>query len=248
MKQIRSIIRMISFFVMTLGIYSVWLVGSFIIPNKLIWRQMIFRNWARGFRSISGMKVVVVGKPPRPPFLLVSNHLSYIDIVAFRSVIETVFVAKKEIRNWFVAGKIISDMGTIFVDRNNRRDIPRAGLEIVQKLDDGEGVVVFPEGTSTKGSQVLPFNSSFLEFAAMRNLPVAYASLTYKTGSAEISANVAVSWWDDTAFIVHLWRLFGVKDFEAIIRFGDHAIANDDRKKLAHELHERVSKIFVPLV
>ena len=57
-------------------------------------------------------------------------------------------------------------MGNIYIDRTNRRDIPRAGELVIEALNRGEGVIVFPEGTTTKGDEVLPFNSSFLQFAA----------------------------------------------------------------------------------
>ncbi|MBK7704183.1 MAG: 1-acyl-sn-glycerol-3-phosphate acyltransferase [Acidobacteria bacterium] len=70
--------------------------------------------------------------PPKPPFFLVCNHLSYVDIPTLRCVVEGVFVAKREIRDWPVAGRIISDFGQIFIDRTNRRDIPRAGTRIVR--------------------------------------------------------------------------------------------------------------------
>src|SRR5205085_3765351 len=116
---------------------------------------------------------------------LVSNHLSYVDIPALRAVAEGVFVAKGEIENWFMAGKMVRDLGIIFINRQKKRDIPRAKSEIIKKLSDGEGVIIFPEGTSSKGEEVLPFNSSFLEFAARTDLPVHYASISYKTPYGE---------------------------------------------------------------
>ena len=110
---------------------------------------------------IAGMGIEVIGDPPTPPFFLVTNHLSYVDIAALRATVKGIFVAKAEVNEWFLAGRIVRDMGVIFIDRNNRRDIPRAGAEIIRKLNEGEGVIVFPEGTSTKGEDILPFNSSF---------------------------------------------------------------------------------------
>ncbi|MBK6725266.1 MAG: 1-acyl-sn-glycerol-3-phosphate acyltransferase [Acidobacteria bacterium] len=79
----------------------------------------------------------------------------------------------------------------------NRRDIPRAGELIIERLDAGEGVVVFPEGTSTKGEEVLPFNSSFLEFAARKDIAVHYAAITYSTPPGEMPAHIAACWWED---------------------------------------------------
>jgi 1-acyl-sn-glycerol-3-phosphate acyltransferase len=248
MKTIRATIRMILFIIMTLGVHFIWFIGSFFIPNKPFWRQLIFRIWARNFLVISGMNVEVIGTPPRPPFLLVANHLSYVDIAAFRAVLETVFVAKKDVRHWFLAGWIINNMGTIFIDRNNRRDIPRVGKKIIEKLDEGEGITIFPEGTSTKGEEVLPFNSSLLEFAAKNNLPVSYASISYRTSDDQPKASEAVCWWDDTVFIEHLWRLFSLKEFTAIINFGEETVNNSNRKELAHELREKIKEKFIPVL
>ncbi len=248
MKYIRAAARFTAFFVLTFGLYAVWFVGAFFIPNKTFWRQFIFRLWAQLFARILGMKIEVIGTPPRPPFFLVSNRLSYTDIPAFRAVVEGVFVAKADIDGWFMAGKIVRDIGTIFINRQNRRDIPRAGAEIIERLEGGEGVIIFPEGTSTKGEEVLPFNSSFLEFAAKKDLPVSYASISYKTPVNEIEASEAVCWWEDISFMAHLWRLFQVKEFTAIINFGEQPLHNRNRKELAHFLREKVKEKFIPVL
>lgn len=248
MKFIRAAIRMPLFVIMTLGTYSVWFLPHFFVPNKQLWRQIIFYFWAKSFLKIAGITVETIGTPPKPPFFLVSNHLTYMDIPLLRSVSEGVFVAKGEIEGWFMAGKIVGDMGAIFIDRQNRRDIPRAGAKILKALDDGEGVIVFPEGTSTKGEDVLKFNSSFLEFAAQSNLPVYYASINYKTPSGELSANTAVAWWEDISFMAHLWRMFQVSRIKAIVNFGEQPVQSTDRKELARELWEKVKERFIPLL
>ena len=248
MRYLRAIFRFILFVSVTLGLYAIWLIGAIFIPNKQFWRQTAFRTWALAFVKISNMKIQVVGTPPTPPFFLVSNHLSYTDIPALCAVTKGVFVAKGEIENWFLAGRIVRDMGTIFINRQNRRDIPRAGAEIIRRLENGEGVIVFPEGTSTKGETVLPFNSSFLEFAARTNLPVSYASITYRTAPAEMPASIAVSWWEDISFAEHLWRLFQVSEVQAVINFGTANVQSNDRKKLARELWEKVSERFAPVL
>lgn len=212
-----------------------------------MWRQKAFGAWARAFVKISGMRVRVVGTQPRPPFFLVCNHLSYTDVAAIRSVLEGVFVAKGEMESWFLAGKIVRDMGTIFINRQNRRDIPRAGAKIVERLEQGEGVIVFPEGTSTKGETVLPFNSSFLEFAAQKDLAVSYASITYQTPAESPDASETVCWWDDKSFAEHLWHLFQVRKFTATINFGSEPIHNPNRKELAKILRNKVDENFVPV-
>ena len=247
MKSLRAIIRYALFVAATLGVYSIWWIGAIFVGGRPSWRQTIFRSWARSFVSISKMKIEVIGAPPKPPFFLIFNHLGYVDIAAIRAVTEGIFVAKGEIENWFLAGKIIRDMGTIFINRTNRRDIPRAGAKIIEHIKQGEGVIIFPEGTSTKGANVLPFNSSFLEFAAAANLPVSYASVSYKTSDMNESASDSVCWWDDISFGAHLWKLFQLKEYTATITFGEEAIQNPNRKQLAAELKQKVEEIFVPV-
>ncbi len=248
MKYIRSAIRMVMFFAFTFGLYGVWFVGDFVIPNKQYWRQLIFRIWSSWFVRLSRMEIEVIGDKPNPPFFLVSNHLSYTDIPVLRSVVESVFVAKADLERWFVAGKIFRDMGMIFIDRENRRDIPRAGAKILDKLHDGEGIIVFPEGTSTKGEEVLPFNSSFFEFAAKTDLPIHYASINYQVENGKSKASDSICWWDDTSFIEHLWRFFQLKNSRVIIVFGSESIVDPDRKKLAKKLWNQVNEKFIPVI
>lgn len=248
MKNVRAAIRFALFVIATLGLYWIWWVLAFFIPNKQYWRQVAFGYWTSSFVWLSGMSIEVIGTPPRPPFFLVSNHLSYVDIGALRAAVTAIFVAKSDIKDWFLAGRLVRDMGNIFIDRTNRRDIPRAGAEIIAKLNEGEGVIVFPEGTSSEGEEVLPFNSSFFEFAAKSDIPVSYVSVSYRTPEGEPTASEAICWWDDTSFLAHMFRLFSVSGFTAVLNFGSEPVLNTDRKALANTLHEKISESFVPVI
>jgi len=248
MRKVRATVRFVLFTIATVVLYWGWWITSFFIPNKQYWRQVAFGYWTRSFVFLSRMNIEVVGSPPKPPYFLVSNHVSYVDIAAIRSVVVGVFVAKGEIQNWFFAGRLVRDMGNIFIDRANRRDIPRAGAKIIERLDAGEGVVVFPEGTSTRGEDVLPFNSSFFEFAANADIPVSYVSVGYRTPDGELPASEVICWWDDTSFLDHIFRLFTIREYTAVLNFGLEPVLNPDRKKLASELHERISENFVPMI
>lgn len=248
MKYVRASIRFLLFILATFGLYGIWFALRIFIPNKIYWRQLAFSSWTKAFVWISGMEIEVIGTPPKPPFFLVTNHVSYVDIAALRATVNGVFVAKVEVRDWFLAGRIVRDMGIIFIDRSRRRDIPRAGQEIIERLSDGEGVIVFPEGTSTKGEEVLPFNSSFLEFAARTDLPVSYASIGYRTPDGEPPASTMICWWDDITFMEHLFRLFMLPRYTAILDFGEETVTNPDRKQLATDLRQRVRSKFIPII
>src|SRR5688500_5862683 len=113
MNFIRASIRFPVFVVSTLLLYYTWWVLAFVVPNKVIWRQVTFHAWCRIFAIIAQMKIEVIGTPPKPPFLLVCNHLSYVDIPALRLAANGIFIAKSDIEDWFVAGPIIRNMGNI---------------------------------------------------------------------------------------------------------------------------------------
>ena len=247
-KNIRALSRFSAMGLMSVGIYLIWLIGSIFVSNKILWRQRIFSKWSKLAVRISKMKIEVRGNPPREPFFLVSNHLGYMDIPAIRSVIKGVFIAKSEVAKWFFVGRFVGAMGTVFVDRNNRRKILNSGERVIERIESGESLIFFPEGTSSNGEKILPFKSSFLEFAATKNLPVSYSSINYKIpGSAE-KAGDKICWWGDADFLPHLWRLFQIKTFTTVITFGDEPICNPNRKELARQLHGKVSQNFIPVV
>jgi len=248
MRNLRAIFRFLLLLCVTIALYSAWFVLRFFIPNKIFWRQFIFELWSIAFLRIAAMRVEINGAPPKPPFFLVSNHLGYIDIPVLRSVVKGVFVAKHDIRDWFFAGQMIRNMGTIFINRGNRRDIPRAGSEILRRLEDGEGVIVFPEGTSTRGEEVLPFNSSFLEFAARAGVQVCCVAISYRTPDGEPPPSEMICWWDDTPFLAHLFRLLSLKSSVAILNFCTDTVSASDRKELAALLHKKVAERFIPVL
>lgn len=248
MRHIRAAFRFLLLFSASFGIYAVWFTVNLFIPNKIYWRQLVFQKWSNTFVRIAGCRVEVIGTPPKPPFFLVANHVGYFDIPVLRSAATGVYVAKHDIAEWFCLGKMIRNMGTIYVDRARKRDIPRAGSEVIDRLSQGEGVIVFPEGTSTRGDHVLPFNSSFLAFAAQSDVPVSYASISYRTPEGEPPPSDSICWWDDTPFLAHILKLLAIRRFTAILNFGDEPIVNPDRKELAAELRDRVTQRFIPMI
>lgn len=247
-KNIRALYRFSAMASMSVGIYLFWLVGTFFVSDKIRWRQTIFSKWSKYTVKITKMKIEVRGKLPESPFFLVSNHLSYMDIPAFRHLVTASFIAKSEVANWFFVGKFVGAMGTVFVNRNNRRKILSSGDKIIEKIEKGESLIFFPEGTSSNGANVLPFKSSFLEFAAIKNLSVSYASISYRVSDGEFSTGDDICWWGDAEFISHFWRLCRIKTFTAIINFGNQPIKNRNRKELSRELHEKISEDFISVV
>lgn len=210
------------------------------------WRAMILRNVCRSLLWIMGARVESHGTPPKAPFVLVSNHLSYVDILLLASRLDTVFVSKYEVADWPVLGGLCRAMGTVFLNRESRRDLSRVLEEMNEHLSHDCGIVFFPEGTSTNGSNVLDFRPSLLEIAVRLRQPVSYASLRYTTPHGQPAAADAVCWWGDAPFVPHFLRLLAMPGFRAELRFGAQPIASSNRKRLAAELHRAVLDQLTP--
>ncbi|MGI9168311.1 MAG: lysophospholipid acyltransferase family protein [Pyrinomonadaceae bacterium] len=245
MKNLRAIIRFLAMCGVMVGSYSCWVLGQpfvFAFPSVARrWRKLNFGGWARASAAILGMRVNVRNAPPTAPFLLVSNHLSYVDIIVLESLVDCAFIAKSELASWPILGFISRTLNTIFIDRSRKRDILQAMERADRALARGLGVVLFAEGTSTQGKTVSPFKSSLLEIAARRSTPVHYVTLSYRSPADEPAADQTVSWWGDMTFFGHLFQLLQLPRFEANVVFGPKPIIADDRHVLAEKLWSAVS-------
>jgi 1-acyl-sn-glycerol-3-phosphate acyltransferase len=251
-KHLRANARVCALCAVTACVYLAWLVVgaavSFSPTRSREWRGRFFRAWARAVAHVVGMRVRVRGVAPTGPFLLVSNHLSYMDVVALASRLECVFVAKSEVARWPVVGRLCGSANTLFVNRRNRRSLPRVLDAVKRTLGEGSGVVLFAEGTSTGGARVAPFRPSLLEHAARERVPVHFASISYAAPHAGPHASEAVCWWGDMTFAKHFYGLLMLPHFDASLAFGGHTVWADDRKVLAGRLWLAVNAQFVPVV
>ena len=251
MTYARLIVRAIALSAVTFTLYAVLLFGLAVIRHssrrRARWQALILHRWAQISAFILGLHIDANCNAPTAPFLLVSNHLSYVDVVVLASRLECSFVAKKEVESWRIIGALCRGVGTIFIDRRKRRDVVRVNDEIAQALEDGRGVILFAEGTSSKGSSVLPFRSSLLEAAARPGLPVSYAAVSYRVLGDAPPASLSVCWWGDMTFGRHFAGLLGLKRIQSTVSFGSHGVRADDRKTLAARLWIEVNRLFVPV-
>jgi 1-acyl-sn-glycerol-3-phosphate acyltransferase len=251
MKIIRVAYKLAVFIVTT---PMTWLIITCGVPFVRIgggsvprWRALVFHLWARIIARTIGMRVTVKGDPPPSPFLLVANHLSYVDIVLLVSRMPCTFVARADLRDWPLFGPLVPAGGTLFLNRDLKRDIPRVIKQLKVPYEAGVGVVIFPEGTSSNGETVTRFRSSLLAPAASGRFPVYYASIRYETDPGQRPARESVCWWGKMEFLPHLIGLFVLPRFHAGLVFGKEPIISGDRKQLATELHEAVKSRFRPV-
>lgn len=202
---------------------------------------------ARGMQSIArrllrvvGVEISLQGAVPAEG-LLVSNHLSYLDILVLGSITPIVFVSKSEVRHWPVLGWLAHQSGTLFIQRGKRSDVARINAQTARVLDSGVLLVLFPEGTSSDGREVLPFKSSLLEPVVGRHHALAVAHLRYRVEDG--NAGEDVCYWGDMTFGTHLLNLLALRRIRASVSFAAVGEAADCRKDLARHLHSEISRL-----
>jgi lyso-ornithine lipid O-acyltransferase len=208
--------------------------------SKRLARAAWLHRASRRHLRIFGFTADVAGPIPQSG-LLVSNHLSYLDVLAISAVTPAVFVAKSEIRRWPVFGWCAALAGTVFVERERRMNVGAVNREIQEALADGALVVIFPEGTSSNGQNILPFKSSLLEPATKPGQPLFICRLGYEIEDGDASDEVC--WWGDQIFFPHLLNLLSKRKVRATVRFGQFQGQFSNRKELALELHEEILKL-----
>ena len=210
-------------------------------------RQSAFRLWGKGMLFTLGVRVHTRGVRPTPGRMIVSNHLSYLDIATLSSLLPAVFVSKAEVKRWPFWGAMATMAGTIFIDRGRKRDTVRVLEEMALAFDRGDSVVVFPEATSTEGATILPFKSSLLAHAAEGGNPVEWMTVTYRAVEPGASARDHVCWWGDMGFLPHFMDLCSLRGVDATVTFGNAPISGDDRKDLAESLRATMLTEFTPV-
>jgi len=173
--------------------------------------------------------------------MLVSNHLSYLDILAFSAALPCVFVSKAEVQRWPIFGRYARWAGTVFVRRRDRADAARANVSVTESLQNGVPIVLFPEGTTTDGKRVLRFHSTMLQPAIEAGALLTPCVILYELEDGDASQEVC--WWGDMPLLSHFWNLLGKKLIRGRIAFGEPMPASGDRKELSHILHQQVVKL-----
>jgi len=209
------------------------------MPDRAVrarWLQHLCRRALR----VLGVDWHVRGPIPSSG-LLVSNHLSYLDILLLGATAPCVFVSKCEVRRWPVFGWVATLAGTLYVRRDKRSDVARVAEDIGAALDEGALVVLFPEGTTSDGREVLPFKSSLLEPATRSPHALAAGCIAYALPDGNVAEEVC--YWRDMTLGPHLLNLLGKRGLAARVRFAELRHAHTNRKDLARQLHTEVRRL-----
>ena len=206
------------------------------LPGKVLWQQQ------RAIEFLDALQVEVRCQGGFPTQgLIVCNHLSYLDILAIASQGPVVFVAKSELSEWPLIGKLLQRAGTILAYRNQPLKSAQTADEIESALSSKLPVVLFPEGTSTNGEKVQTFRSPFFQPAQAVSADITPAAILYTSESGDPKNDIC--YWGDHVFSLHIMKLLTLRKVVARLSFGDAQPCCPDRKESALYFHKQVSKL-----
>lgn len=207
-------------------------------------REDRVQAWALQMLAIMDVRLVVQGTPPaQGPVLLVANHLSWLDILSIHAARHVRFVSKSGVRHWPLIGTLSDGAGSLYIERERRRDALRVVHHMTEALRKGELIAVFPEGTTSDGRGLLPFHANLLQAAISSGAPVLPAAIRYADAATGESSQ-APRYIDDDNLATSLWNTLKAPPLLAIVRFGESQPSlGRDRREWAQSLHADVQQL-----
>ena len=201
-------------------------------------RQQRIQWWSAGLLRVMGIGLQVDGTLRPGAGLVVANHVSWLDIAAIHAAApQARFVSKADVLKWPLLGWLIQGAGTLFIERERKRDALRVVHQVAEALSRGETVAVFPEGTTSNGHDLLPFHANLLQAAIATETPVQPVLLRYADAASPFSA--AIEFLDDTTLLGSVWR---VAQAQGLVVHVDLLLSQGsvhaDRRALAEHLRQ----------
>ena len=194
--------------------------------------------------AILGVQIELRGQVPAAgPVMLAANHISWLDILVMHAARHCRFVAKSEVRHWPLIGRLATGAGTLYIERESRRDAMRVVHHMADSLRRGEVVAVFPEGTTSDGVALLPFHGNLIQAAISANAPVVPVGLSFiETRSRERS--LTPCYVGDDTLAASVWRTLSGRPITAVVHFGEPEYAKGrSRREWAAGLREAVAAL-----
>ena len=242
MSHLRAAWRCVLIFLHVLrGWWQVWRQNGSWTPEQ---QAEVVEGWSRKLLGIMGISVQVYGQPPTSsssgPLLLVSNHISWLDIPAIHAARNCRFVAKADIRRWPLVSQLAIGSGTLFIERTSRRDAMRVVHQMADALRNGDILAVFPEGTTGDGRSMLPFHANLLQAALVTNTPAQPVALKFVDTVTGLPS-YAPSFVGDETLVGSVWRTLAAPAITAVVRFGEpQRSGGRDRREWAGALEQEV--------
>lgn len=199
-------------------------------------RDLIKKQWLKCFSVIVNLQIDKQGVAPQQGTLVVSNHISWLDIIVIGQYMPAYFVAKSDILAWPVIGYLAKQAGTIFIRRGEKKHILATAEKMVWLLKQNSNIIAFPEGTTTVGDEVRSFHASLFQPALLTKAHIQPVAIQYAGESKAHAPFVG-----DDAFVPHLVRMLRLDKIEVDIRFLPVLnVSSKDRNAVCYEARELI--------
>ena len=214
----------------------------FIFVSSKSQQDKVIQFWCRRLLSIFKIEVELIGVREnlfnQKKYLMVSNHISWLDIIVIQSIKPSIFVAKSDVASWPLFGWVAQMIGTIFIKRDKVSDIKKALKKMKRRLIK-RSVCIFPEGTSTNGRYVLPFKSNLFQSSIDSNKSILPISISYREANAYTDK---VAFIDDMSLIDSIIKIKNENQIKVIVDIMQPIKPRSNRKELASYAHEMIQK------
>jgi 1-acyl-sn-glycerol-3-phosphate acyltransferase len=197
--------------------------------------------WSALLLARLGIRLHPSGRFREGAQLIAANHVSWLDISAVHAVCpQARFVSKADVRAWPLLGALIARAGTLFIERENRRDALRVVHQSAEALQAGDTVAFFPEGTTSDGHHLLPFHANLLQAAVTTGAPVQPVALRFAEPGHAVSPSAA--YVGETTLLQSLWRIACAQGLEVHVDVLEPVDpAGLDRRALAEAVRARIA-------
>ncbi len=221
-----------------IGLITILILFPRITPEN---RQRRIQVWSSQMLICLGLELRVTGQPAaHGPMLLVANHISWVDITALHAARFCRFVSKADVKHWPLIGALASGVGTLFIERESRRDAMRMVQHMAQSLRDGDVLAIFPEGTTSDGTGLRPFHANLFQAAISADAPVQPVAINFIDIQSGM-LTTAPGYINDDTLLVSVWRTLCTPGIAVVIHFGAPQSAQGrDRRAWAAQVREAV--------
>jgi 1-acyl-sn-glycerol-3-phosphate acyltransferase len=249
--KLAAFLSLWAFFFALVATVHLW-ISILRLPNRWKIVSRINRNFTLLLRHILGIKVTVTGDEgqlERGGYVIIANHTGYVDGIVLGGIFPILFVSKREVKRWPIIGQWNVLCGSIFINRQRKDLVGSLVHEMTRKLKQEANILLFPEGTSTNGEKMLPFQTVPLAAPLRSRSIIVPVTITYKSIDDQPVGMLnrdLIYWYGDMDFVSHFWRLLALRSIEVLVtiqpkvecfRYKDDSAG---RKRLAEDCYERV--------
>jgi 1-acyl-sn-glycerol-3-phosphate acyltransferase len=220
----------------------------FVFPRLSIdQRHARVQSWARRMLAVLGIGLQLRGEPPvHGPVLLVANHISWLDILVMHAARHCRFVSKADVKRWPLIGALATGAGTLYIERESRRDALRVVHQMAERLQAGDILAVFPEGTTSDGIDLLPFHGNLIQAAIAAGAAAQPVALQF-IESANGRTSLSPCYIGEDTLLGSIWQTLTGPDISAVVSFGQQQQAQGrDRRAWAADLRGAVQALRAP--